>query len=236
MPHSVKFHRRVLSRLALCVALASWYPDVAQAQFTTDLLQLGGQQSGDALPAAWRVRAVRGQQAPASMIIDSAGLRYLRIAGSARAAWFVHELRTPLPVGGRLSWRWRVPLAPAGASLDSTASDDAALRVFVVFARRGVFETTPRALFYTVADGNPPVLASGPRRRPLAAIAIGQPSLTRNWVAVTADPLADYRRLWHSDAPRIVAIGVMQDTDQTRSAAIGDLMDLKWSTPDVTPP
>jgi hypothetical protein len=108
--------------------------------------------------------------------------------------------------------------------------------VFVVFARRGVFETTPRALFYTVADGTPPELTTGPRRRPLASIAVGEPGRTRNWQEVTADPIADYRRLWHADAPRIVAIGVMQDTDQTRSAAIGDLMDLKWSTPDVTQP
>ncbi len=201
-----------------------------------DLLSLNRGHPGDALPVGWAVRAVRGQDAPSSSIVDSAGLRYLRIAGTSRAAWFVHELRMPLPVGGRLSWRWRVPLAPVGASLSAASTDDAALRVFVVFARHGVFEMTPRALFYTISDGTPPVMPAGPRRKPLASLVAGLPLTSLSWVSVTADPIADYRRLWQADAPRIVAIGVMQDTDQTRSAAIGDLLDLKWSTPNVTPP
>lgn len=236
MPHSEPYPRQIIRRLALCAGLALCLPHGARGQPATDLLQLSGQQAGDDLPTAWRVRAIRGQTAPSSRIVDSAGLRYLRIAGTASAAWFVHELTMPLSIGGRLSWRWRVPLAPTGARLDAAATDDAALRVFVVFARRGMFEKTPRALFYALADGAPPPMAPGPQRRPLASIAAGQPALATNWLSVTVDPIADYRRLWRSDAPRIVAIGVMQDTDQTRSAAIGDLMDLQWSTPRVTPP
>jgi Protein of unknown function (DUF3047) len=236
MPHSALRLHRICRRLTVCATIAACVPSGAQAQTAVDLLQLTEHPTGAALPSGWQVRAVRGQQAPASAIVDSAGLRYLRITGTARAAWFVRELTMPLASAGRLSWSWRVPLAPAGASMDAAKSDDAALRVFVVFARRGVFETTPRALFYTLSNGAPPVLASGPRRRPLASIAVAEPDMTRNWQEVTADPIADYRRLWHADAPRIVAIGVMQDTDQTRSAAIGDLMTLKWSTPDVTSP
>jgi Protein of unknown function (DUF3047) len=228
--------RRSPPLLALCAVLTLWHPDVVMAQPAVDLLRLNAQQVGRALPHGWKVRPVRGHQAPASIIVDSGGLFFLRIAGTARAAWFVHELPAPLPITGRLSWRWRVPLAPSGANLDAAATDDAALRVFVVFARRGVFDTTPRALFYAVADGAPPALPTGPRRKSLASIVAGLPAMTRGWMSVTADPIADYRRFWHSDAPRIVALGVMQDTDQTRTAAIGDLMDLKWSPPDVTPP
>ncbi len=220
----------------MCVVFVLCLASGANAQATIDLMALNGGKPGDALPKGWAVRAVRGQQAPSSSIVDSAGLRYLRIAGTSRAAWFLHELRMPLPVGGQLSWRWRVPVTPVGANLSAASTDDAALRVFVVFARRGLFETTPRALFYSLADGSPPSVATGRRRKPLASLVAGLPAATLSWVTVTADPIADYRRLWQTDAPRIVAIGVMQDTDQTRSAAVGDLFDLKWSTPDVTPP
>lgn len=220
-------------RLAICLLLLIGGALTAQPVQTpqameVDLLGLSAQRVGDALPANWQVRAVRGQQVPASMIVDSGDGRFLRFSGRGRAAFFVRRLEMPLRSGGRLEWSWRARLAPVGASLSSRATDDAALRVFVVFAKRGRFETTPRALFYTLADGMPPEPAAGARRPPLASLAAGTPALTRDWVRVETDPFVDYRRLWQADATEIVAIGVMQDTDQTGTSAVGDLMNLLW--------
>lgn len=235
MPLTASAVSRDIRPIAVGVVLAVCLPGISHGQEIKDLLRLSERHAGDVLPAAWRVRAVRGQKAPSSQIVDSAGTRYLRIAGTSRAAWFVHELTMPLAIGGRLSWRWRAPLSPVGASLDAAGTDDAALRVFVVFARRSKLERIPRALFYTLAEGMPPHVAPGPRRPPLASLVVGTPALTTDWQFVSVDPVGDHRRLWHTDAPRIVAIGVMQDTDQTRGAAIGDLMDLQWSTLDPPP-
>ncbi len=199
-----------------------------------DLLGVTGP-SVDGLPAGWRVRAVRGFEAPSSQIVDSGGQRFLRIGGTKRAAWFVNELRMPLSAGtGTLHWTWRVPLAPVGASAQSSATDDAALRVFVVFERHTRFARTPRALFYTLGVGEPALVPTS--RGPMVSINAGRPDASRSWVDVSANPGRDYQRIWGGDAPRIVAVGVMQDTDQTMRAAIGDMLQLEWRKSDAPSP
>ena len=178
---------------------------------------------------------MRGQNAPLTVVVDSGGVRYLRISGTKRAAWFYRELDIPLDAAsGLLEWSWRVPLAPNGASSAHAATDDAALRVFVVFARHGILAPSPRALFYTVADGDPTyVQGHAPAATSLIA---GRPSHTRTWTSTEANPFLDYRRVWGGTAPRIVAIGVMQDTDQTMTLAIGDLAQLRWRFLNAAPP
>jgi len=76
-----------------------------------------------------------------------------------------------------------------------------------------------------LADGEPT-----PDRpdSPFGVCIAGRPELALNWIGASADPFLDYRRIWGSVPPPIVAVGVMQDTDQTRSAAIGDVMNLYW--------
>jgi hypothetical protein len=161
-----------------------------------------------------------------SQIVDTSGIRYMRVSGQGQAGWFVRELPVPLAVSaGRLHWTWRAPLAPRGANVAAVATDDAAVRVFVVFGGRGGFMRRPRVLFYTLADGEPmPDRANSPFGVRIA----GRPALAFNWVSAVADPFEDYRRIWGSAPPPIVAVGVMQDTDQTGSAAIGDVMSLYW--------
>lgn len=199
-----------------------------------DFLMLTPAAVGRTLPAAWRMRTVRGSRAPTTDIVDSSGHVFLRLSGTNRAAWFFRELEQPIdPSSGRLQWVWRIPLAPVGANSTRPSTDDAALRVFVVFARHSRFSPTPRALFYTVADGEPS-LDEG-HAASAAAMIVGRPSQTRHWTSVETNPFLDYRRLWGGTAPRIVAIGVMQDTDQTMTSAIGDLMRLQWSVLDVVP-
>jgi len=191
-----------------------------------DLLALSSASANAALPAGWQTRAVRGQRLPMSRIIDTSGIRYMRFSGQGQAGWFVRELPIPIIESvGRLHWTWRAPLAPRGASVAAPATDDAALRVFVAFGRHGRFMQRPRVLFYTLADGE--LLPDRPDS-PFGVRIAGRPSLARNWIGATADPFGDYRRIWGGAPPQIVAIGVMQDTDQTGSAAIGDVMNLFW--------
>ena len=218
---------QIPATIALMATTASSIAAQQDGREPLDLLTLQMSSVGSALPLSWQTRAVRGQSVPATVIVDSGGVRYLHISGTKRAAWFYRELDFPLDAAsGTLEWSWRVPKAPEGASSAHAATDDAALRVFVVFARHGVFATSPRALFYTVADGEPTYVQG---RAPVAtSVIVGRPSQTRTWTSAEANPRLDYRRLWGGTAPRIVAIGVMQDTDQTMTLAIGDLSRLDW--------
>lgn len=201
---------------------------------SVDLFALATASPNAALPAGWATRTVRGQQLPMSRIIDTTGIRYMRISGQGQAGWLFRELPVPLSASpGRLHWTWRVPLAPNGASVAGPATDDAALRVFVVFSRHGLLGRRPRVLFYTLADGDP---APDRADSPFGVRIAGRPALARDWTQAVVDPFDDYRRIW-GGAPRpIVAIGVMQDTDQTRSAAIGDVRELHWRSVNVPQP
>ncbi len=196
-----------------------------------DLLRLQSLQPGDGLPPAWTAVPVRGQRAPALTVFDSAGQRVLRLAGNRTAGWFVHRLPVPVSsTAARLAVSWRVLVAPTGADLRQADSDDAALRVFVVFARRGPFERTPRTLFYSTGTAEP-VAYSRPsfQSRSLQVIRIGPNAGQSRWLDTELDPFDDYQRVWGGRPRAIEAIGLMQDTDQTGGTAIADVRALSWT-------
>ncbi len=238
VPAPCVLHTRFWRQMAALLVVWLWLCVPLRAQSgappVVDLFALASARANAALPPGWQTRAVRGQRLPMSQIIDTSGIRYMRVSGQGQAGWFVRELPVPLIVSaGRLHWTWRAPLAPRGASVAAPATDDAALRVFVVFGRHGRFVQRPRVLFYTLAEGEPTPDRSD---SPFGVRIAGRPDLARDWISATADPFQDYRRIWASTPPQIVAIGVMQDTDQTRSAAIGDVMNLHWRSENAALP
>jgi Protein of unknown function (DUF3047) len=198
---------------------------------TVDLLGLQSFQPGGALPPAWTAVPARGQRAPTLTLQDSAGHRFLRLAGTRTAGWFVNRLASPVPPStARLAVSWRVLVAPAGADLRAAASDDAALRVFVVFAMHGPLQRTPRTLFYTTGAGEPVGFNQASfQSRALHVIRIGPNIASSTWLETELDPFADYRRVWGGRLPAIVAVGLMQDTDQTGGTAIADVRMLSWA-------
>ncbi len=217
--------------LAVGLGWAATLPAQSEVANDVELLGLATAKPGAALPSGWVTRAVRGQRLPMRQLIDSSGIRYMRLSGAGQAGWFVRELPVPLRASaGHLQWTWRATLAPLGADVGRSATDDAALRVFVVFGKHGRLALKPRVLFYTLADGIP---APDRPASPIGVRIAGRPANAREWVRASADPFGDYRAIWGDQAPPIVAIGVMQDTDQTRSPAIGDILNLFWRDDDA---
>lgn len=204
--------------------------DRAQLSDSTNLLLLDGATAGRPLPRGWVVRPVRGEQAPQLSLVDSAGARALRLTGVNRAAWFVRELDVPIaPSAGSLAWSWRVLKHPRGADLRRRETDDAALRVFVVFERTNRFDRVPRTLFYSSGIAEDTLY----RRRSVQSsdlhiIRMGGPDTDGRWRRTTVDPFADYQRVWGGAARAIVAIGIMQDSEQTMSEASADVRALVW--------
>jgi hypothetical protein len=213
-------------RLACCAALA-----FLSTATTTDLLRLGAAASDASLPPGWTVRAVRGVSAPASRIIDSAGVQFLRIEGRGTAAWFgQRSALTPAPEA-RLRWRWRIPVAPVGADLRERQRDDAAARIFVSFATPTRFGRPPYTLFYSAGGAEPDGYArSSFVSGALHVIRIAPPP-AGTWADVTVDPVADYARIFGRTPPRITGVGVMQDSEQTGARAVADLAALVWTVP-----
>lgn len=195
-----------------------------------DLLGLDTVPLGGGLPPAWTAIPVRRQRPPTSTILDSAGTRFVRLVGTGKAGWFVNQLAAPVvPSTTRLAVSWRVLVSPARADLRAAVTDDAALRVFVVFATQGFLERTPRTLFYTSGTGEP----SGYSRpsyqsRALHVIRLESDAASTAWVETVLDPFSDYQRIWGGTPRAVVAVGLMQDTEQTGGTAIADVRALSW--------
>lgn len=221
---------------------------------TRDFLALSAHQVADSALHGWTVRPVRGCAAPHLEVRDTLDTRFLRVAGTGTAAWFGRELHQPIAPGtGTLRWSWRVIRHPEGADLRRRATDDAALRVFVVFEKSGWFERIPRTLFYSTGTIEAPAYArpsfqsanmhiirmtANPSAQS-SAYTFGTKSETRlpigagtkdpaTWMESHTDPFADYQRVWGGSPRRIVGVGFMQDSEETNTLAVADLRMLQW--------
>jgi len=203
-------------------------------QLPTDLLGLGGSTSGVGMPGEWNVRPVSGMQAPTATIRSDSGRGVVRLEGTARAAWFYREVAPAIPESrGSLMWSWRILTAPTGADLRAKRLDDSPMRVFVVFGgQQGKFGRSGRIIFYSVGGRDPVghVGASHAGDR-FHVMRVAGPEDGSGWRDHRVTPFADYRRIWRGEPPPITAIGLMQDSDQTRSSAVAEIRTLTWGTP-----
>jgi len=202
---------------------------------TTSLLDLHAPDPVTGLPTGWKVRPVKGQPAPTYTIAeDEDGVPVLRVSGAGAAAWANHELADPIPVGaGRLRWSWRVLEIPEPADLRDRDTDDSAIRIYVVFGKPGsLFNGSGRVIFYTWGNTEP----EGLTRRSFVSDRLqivrvaGKMEADGTWRDHEVDPFADYRTFWNREPPPITAVGLMQDTDMTRSMAVAELRHLLWES------
>lgn len=185
------------------------------------------------VPLGWKIRNIRGQTAPEIEVRNDGQGPVLRIHGTGRAAWFYRELPAPLAESrGSLDWSWRVLQPAAGADLRREKTDDSPLRVYVVFGKPGVFGGSSRVIFYTFGTDEPEDYARASFvSDKLHIIRAGGTREVGRWAEHSVQPFADYRRIWRRRPPPITAVGVMQDTDQTRSRAVGEVRRLEWIPP-----
>lgn len=184
------------------------------------------------VPPGWKVRNVRGQAAPDIEVRNDGNGPVLRIQGTGRAAWFYRELPAQLTESpGSLDWSWRVVQAPTGADLRNEKTDDSPLRVYVVFGKPGLFGGSSRVIFYTFGSAEPADYARASFvSDKLHVVRVGGAPDVGRWSENSVKPFTDYRRIWRRKPPPITAVGVMQDTDQTRARAVAELRRLEWVT------
>ncbi len=185
------------------------------------------------VPPGWKVRNIRGQTAPEIEIRNDGEGPVLRIRGAGRAAWFYRELPTQLAESpGSLAWSWRVVQAPIGADLRQQRTDDSPLRVYVVFGEPGPFGGSSRVIFYTFGGAEPDDYARASFvSDKLHVIRVGGTPDVGSWKEHAVNPFTDYRRVWRRKPPPVTAVGVMQDTDQTRAMAVAEMRRLEWQVP-----
>lgn len=193
------------------------------------ILDLTQAKLGIGVPPGWKVRAIRGQKAPDIEVRNDGDGLLLRIHGSGRAAWYYRELPKPQAEASiALRWDWRVLEAPSSADMRIEKLDDSPMRIYVVFGKPGIFGNSARIIFYTFGNAEPQGFSRGSYvSDKLHVIRVDGFAERKKWLEHSMNPFADYRRIWKRSPPPITAIGVMQDTDQTRAAATAELRRLE---------
>ncbi len=198
---------------------------------------------GTGLAAGWReVRFPRIPQATDYRIVVEDGRSLLRARSRRGASALLHRLDIDPREWPRLRWRWRVRRLPEGADIHRRAGDDYAARLYVTFAEdpseldwferlqvesaRLVYGVTPplRAINYVWANQAPvgTIVPNAYIERAMMVVVGSGGARSGQWIEYERNLLADYRRLFRREPPRIDGIAIMTDSDDTASMAESD--------------
>jgi hypothetical protein len=127
-----------------------------------------------------------------------------------------------------LSWIWRVENLPEGGKETGKKTNDSAGGLYVIF--KGSFMSN-NVLKYVWSSTLPPgtVLSSPYNSRTKIIVLEGGPEKTGKWINETVNIKEDYKKCFGSEPPSVDAIGILTDSDNTKSLAAADYSDIQVS-------
>ena len=189
-------------------------------------------------------------------LADVQGERALKVSTRASYGTWVHDLPKVNP--GRLQWRWRLEQPLTGgkvvADIQTKAGDDAALKLCVMFdhpldrvpfvertvlriARSISGEDLPAATLCYVWDSVHPAGLQGanPYTQRVRFITLqGKGAPLAQWQSESRDVAADFAKLFADElpagavAPKVRAVLVGADSDNTGAESVGWVRDIQW--------
>ncbi|HUG35541.1 MAG TPA: DUF3047 domain-containing protein [Candidatus Limnocylindrales bacterium] len=169
-------------------------------------------------PRGWRVRREDGYAV--YRVMEEGGLRFLRAIARSVGTQAAFEHPWDLKERPIFTWRWRPRVFPAGSDERGATTNDSAVGVYVGFSRGPVAVRSIKYVWSRIASMGTIATASAGFTRMLV-IRSGAADPNR-WVEERVNVIEDHRRLFGTDPDTPVGIGVLTDSDDTRSAAEGD--------------
>ena len=207
-------------------------------------------------PSGWQMAVLPKQKSPPTrlQIVTDNATPVLRIESNASYGNWIHRFASPQAVTGQLSWRWRVDRFIAAADLRQRASDDASVKLCVMFdmpldnvsfverqklrlARLAMGEALPAATLCYVWDTRLPadtVLPNAYTDRMRWLVLRGSESAAGQWRTERRDLRADFLRVFGAppEGPSsMLAVLVGADADNTGGEALAFIADLRWQRP-----
>ena len=212
-----------------------------------DVARFSALAPGDTLPAEWKHQRLPSVERPnVFSLTTDGGATVLRVQSHRSASTLVVRSEVDPNVTPLLRWRWWVANAVAGSDLRRKAGDDYAARLYVLFdlpaerlsvgdrlriaaARLLHGEELPAAALCYVwgtaqAAGESAWNAYTDRVR-MIVVDSGD-GHAQQWRSITRDVTADFRAAFGAPVPRIFAIALAADTDNTgerSEARFGDV-------------
>ncbi|MFA5516361.1 MAG: DUF3047 domain-containing protein [Desulfuromonadales bacterium] len=169
------------------------------------------------LDPRWETKSFKGFT-DYQVVVDGAE-RALRAESRESASALIYKIDYDLREHPLLSWRWKVGNVLAKGDARSKAGDDYAARLYVIFPHW--YPPKTRSINYIWANRMPvgdflPNAFYG--KAVLLAVESGAEKAGQ-WVEEVRDVRADFRRIFGEEPPRVGAIAIMTDTDNTGGAA-----------------
>lgn len=143
----------------------------------------------------------------------------LRAESRGAASGLIYEVDVDPVEFPILSWRWKIDNVVPGGDERVKSGDDYAARIYVVFPHW--FFPKTRTLNYIWANRLPrgDLLANAFTGNAMMFAVESGPQLAGQWIEAQRNIVEDYRRAFGSAPPRIGAIAIMTDTDNTGQQA-----------------
>lgn len=232
--------------VAACIATAT-FASAQESRLERPLVTPFSNGPEGGVPAGWTVVTPRNVKGPTDYtIVRQDGRMVLRARAAHAAAALVHQVRAEPAAELTMTWRWRVDQVIPQADLRRKEADDYPARVYVMFdyplerlplaeqmkirvARLFHRGDVPTAALCYVWDAHAPAGTIAPSaytdRVRMVVIESGV-SRVKQWLDVSRDIGADFRRAFGEEPPPVSAVAVAADTDNTGAdvtAYFGDI-------------
>ena len=185
------------------------------------------------LPSHWRARNdAETRKAKKIYMVKREGANgYLAAHSRGHAVQIGREVEMDLRRYPFLRWRWRVTRLCNGGDERYKKSGDSAAAVYVVFPTWKMWK--PKALKYVWSATS---LSKGYRTEsPYSSdtkiiVLENRNSSLGSWIQEWVNILRDYEKYWGKNPKPVKLIGVMSDSDNTRSEAVADYDDLEGTS------
>lgn len=189
-------------------------------------------------PAPWNCWAGRTGDISIRVINDptnsSEQVLHLR---SVRGSFVLfQDLRSsPFPADAypRLTWRWKALRLPTGASAHDRSRNDQVLQVYLAFRRSDGYDILGYVWDNPARPGESDLVHASYRvllfGRIEGYIRILRRGVSEEWATETRNVVDDHKEFFRSSQPRIVAIGIWCDSNDTASIAEGMIGPLMFS-------
>ncbi len=212
---------------------------------------------GDVAPAGWKPWTFARFKRPTEYrLIDVDGKTVIRARATDAASGLVHPVNIDPTEFPYLHWHWRVNELIAKADNTKRATEDAPARLVVSFAgdisslpmdEQAFFgnvrlvsgQQLPYATLMYIWENRVPrgnVIPNAHTSRIKMIVAESGSEKLGAWQEVTRNVYNDFRRAFGEEPGRIIAIGIMTDTDNTRENASAYYGDIRFLRQRVQPP
>jgi len=211
--------RRAAAGLLLaCVALGA--AAAAQAPPDCVVIEDFAKSKVGAFPTDWKPRKDAGLAV--YTVLEEKGLRFLHALSKGQGVQAVRQVEWSLAQYPILVWQWRPREFPKGADERDSDTNDSALAVYLFVPYSRI--SGPKAVKYIWSERVPmgTTLSSNFGLTQVRVLRTGPPQ-GDDWVEERVNALGDYKHLFkESETPTPAGIGVLTDSDDTKSHAQGD--------------